>query len=200
MLRGWVWVQESDGLGEETPPESLSFCHQATEALTRWQQSEKTALLSNIQRHSVRKQLFLFEISQQKCRPRMFTGGLNATVLGLVCSLCLGILGCFSPCGFSAGKHWLYSSMHINFIFYFSSCIYKESIYRFNFPKNVSDLVNDIGSILAICSTNGRRVISLGCLLWLPRTEAVEVCLVKGIQTIQARHSRKSGTVTPSHI
>ncbi len=28
--------------GEETPPESLSFCHQAAEALTRWQQSEKT--------------------------------------------------------------------------------------------------------------------------------------------------------------
>ncbi len=42
MLRGWVWVQESDGLEEETPPESLSFCHQAAEALTRWQQSEKT--------------------------------------------------------------------------------------------------------------------------------------------------------------
>ncbi len=33
---------EPDGLGEETPPKSLSFCHQATEALTRWQQSEKT--------------------------------------------------------------------------------------------------------------------------------------------------------------
>ncbi len=29
MLRGWV--KESDGLGEETPPESLSFCHQAAE-------------------------------------------------------------------------------------------------------------------------------------------------------------------------
>ncbi len=42
MLRGWVWVQESHGLGEETPPESLSFCHQAAEALTRWQQSEET--------------------------------------------------------------------------------------------------------------------------------------------------------------
>ncbi len=42
MLRGWVWVQESDGLGEETPPKSLSFCHRAAEALTRWQQSEKT--------------------------------------------------------------------------------------------------------------------------------------------------------------
>ncbi len=42
MLRGWVWVQESDVLGEETPPESLSFCHQAAEARTRWQQSEKT--------------------------------------------------------------------------------------------------------------------------------------------------------------
>ncbi len=40
MLRGWVWVQESDGLGEEAPPKSLSFCHQAAEALTRWQQSE----------------------------------------------------------------------------------------------------------------------------------------------------------------
>lgn len=25
-----------------------------------------------------------------KCHPRMFTGGINATVLGLVCSLCLG--------------------------------------------------------------------------------------------------------------
>ncbi len=25
MLRGWVWVKESDGLGEETPPKSLSF-------------------------------------------------------------------------------------------------------------------------------------------------------------------------------
>ncbi len=25
MLRGWVWVQEYDGLGEETPPKSLSF-------------------------------------------------------------------------------------------------------------------------------------------------------------------------------
>ncbi len=42
MLRGGVWVQESDGLGEETPPQSLSFCHQAAEALTRLQQSEKT--------------------------------------------------------------------------------------------------------------------------------------------------------------
>ncbi len=42
MLRGWVWVKESDGLGEETPPKFLSFCHQAAEALTRWQQSEKT--------------------------------------------------------------------------------------------------------------------------------------------------------------
>ncbi len=42
MLRGWVWVQESDGLGEEAPPKSLSFCHQAAEALTRWQHSEKT--------------------------------------------------------------------------------------------------------------------------------------------------------------
>ncbi len=42
MLRGWVWVKESDGLGEEAPPKSLSFCHQAAEALTRWQQSEKT--------------------------------------------------------------------------------------------------------------------------------------------------------------
>ncbi len=42
MLRGWVWVKESDGLGEETPPKSLSFCPQAAEALTRWQQSEKT--------------------------------------------------------------------------------------------------------------------------------------------------------------
>ncbi len=41
-VRGWVWVKESDGLGEETPPKSLSFCHQAAEALTRWQQSEKT--------------------------------------------------------------------------------------------------------------------------------------------------------------
>ncbi len=41
MLRGWVWVQESDGLEEETP-KSLRFCHQAAEALTRWQQSEKT--------------------------------------------------------------------------------------------------------------------------------------------------------------
>ncbi len=128
MLRGWVWVQESDGLGEETPPESLSFCHQAAEALTRWQQSEKTALLSNIQRRSIRKQLFLFEISQQKCRPRMFTGGLNATVLGLVCSLCLGILGCFSPCGFSAGKHWLYSSMHIIFFFFLAVSIRKAFI------------------------------------------------------------------------
>ncbi len=37
MLRGWVWVQEPDGLGEETPPKSLSFSHQAAEALTRWQ-------------------------------------------------------------------------------------------------------------------------------------------------------------------
>ncbi len=35
-----VWIQEPDGLGEEAPPESLSFCHQAAEALTRWQQSE----------------------------------------------------------------------------------------------------------------------------------------------------------------
>ncbi len=42
MLRGWVWVQESDGLGEEAPPKSLSFCHQAAEALTRWQHGEKT--------------------------------------------------------------------------------------------------------------------------------------------------------------
>ncbi len=29
-------------MGEETPPKSLSFCHQATEALNRWQQSKKT--------------------------------------------------------------------------------------------------------------------------------------------------------------
>ncbi len=35
-------VLVSDGLGEEAPPKSLSFCHQAAEALTRWQQSEKT--------------------------------------------------------------------------------------------------------------------------------------------------------------
>ncbi len=35
-------VQEPHGLGEENPPKSLSFCHQAAEALTRWQQSEKT--------------------------------------------------------------------------------------------------------------------------------------------------------------
>ncbi len=42
LLRGWLWVQEPDGLGEETPPESLCFCHQAAEALTRWQPSEKT--------------------------------------------------------------------------------------------------------------------------------------------------------------
>ncbi len=42
MLRGWVWVQEPDGLGEETPPKSLGFCHQAAEALTRWQHSEET--------------------------------------------------------------------------------------------------------------------------------------------------------------
>ncbi len=42
MLWDRVWVQKSDGLGEETPPKSLSFCHQAAEALTRWQQSEKT--------------------------------------------------------------------------------------------------------------------------------------------------------------
>ncbi len=34
MLRGWVWVKESDGLGEETPPKSFSFCHQAAEAVT----------------------------------------------------------------------------------------------------------------------------------------------------------------------
>ncbi len=42
LLRSWLWVQEPDGLGEETPPESLCFCHQAAEALTRWQPSEKT--------------------------------------------------------------------------------------------------------------------------------------------------------------
>ncbi len=42
FLRGWLWVQEPDGRGEETPPESLCFCHQAAEALTRWQPSEKT--------------------------------------------------------------------------------------------------------------------------------------------------------------
>ncbi len=42
VLRGWLWVQEPDGRGEETPPESLCFCHQAAEALTRWQPSEKT--------------------------------------------------------------------------------------------------------------------------------------------------------------
>ncbi len=29
-------------LGEETPPKSLGFCHQAAEALTRWQHSEET--------------------------------------------------------------------------------------------------------------------------------------------------------------
>ena len=28
-------------MGEEAPPKSLGFCHQATEALTRWQQNEK---------------------------------------------------------------------------------------------------------------------------------------------------------------
>lgn len=43
-------------------------------------------------------------------------------------------------------------------------------------------------------------LISLGCLLWMPRTEAVEDCLVKGIQTIRARHSSKNGPVTPAHI
>ncbi len=42
MLWDRVWVYEPDGLGEETPPESISFCHHAPEALTRWQQSEKT--------------------------------------------------------------------------------------------------------------------------------------------------------------
>ncbi len=26
-----------DGLGEEAPPQSLSFCHHAPEALARWQ-------------------------------------------------------------------------------------------------------------------------------------------------------------------
>ncbi len=38
------WVKESDGLGEETPPKSLSFCHQAAEALTRWQLSRILAM------------------------------------------------------------------------------------------------------------------------------------------------------------
>ncbi len=28
--------------GKEAPPKSLSFCHHAMEALTRWQQNEKT--------------------------------------------------------------------------------------------------------------------------------------------------------------
>ncbi len=28
--------------GEEAPPQSLSFCHHAPEALARWQQNEET--------------------------------------------------------------------------------------------------------------------------------------------------------------
>ncbi len=33
----WVCVKEPDGLREEAPPQSLSFCHHAPEALARWQ-------------------------------------------------------------------------------------------------------------------------------------------------------------------
>ncbi len=33
FLRVWLWVQEPDGRGEETPPESLCFCHQAAKRL-----------------------------------------------------------------------------------------------------------------------------------------------------------------------
>ncbi len=32
-----VCVKEPDGLREEAPPQSLSFCHHAPEALARWQ-------------------------------------------------------------------------------------------------------------------------------------------------------------------
>ncbi len=31
----------ADGLREEAPPQSLSFCHHAPEALARWQWNEK---------------------------------------------------------------------------------------------------------------------------------------------------------------
>ncbi len=33
----WVCVKEPDGLREEAPPQSLSFCHHAPEALAGWQ-------------------------------------------------------------------------------------------------------------------------------------------------------------------
>ncbi len=40
MLIGWVWVQEPDGLGEETPPKSLSFlpsgCGSAYQMAAEW--------------------------------------------------------------------------------------------------------------------------------------------------------------------
>ncbi len=41
MFLNWVCVKEPDGLREEAPPQSLSFCHHAPEALARWQSTEK---------------------------------------------------------------------------------------------------------------------------------------------------------------
>lgn len=53
---------------------------------------------SNIfRKESSRLCSFKYHIIQQlKCRPRMFTAELNVTVLGLVCSLSLIMLGCFA--------------------------------------------------------------------------------------------------------
>ncbi len=42
MLRGWIWVKESDGLGEETPPESQflpSGCGSAYQMAAEWKDS-----------------------------------------------------------------------------------------------------------------------------------------------------------------
>ncbi len=40
-LWDWVCVKEPDGLREEAPPQSLSFCHPDPEALARWQWNEE---------------------------------------------------------------------------------------------------------------------------------------------------------------
>ncbi len=37
LIMSLVCVKEPDGLREEAPPQSLSFCRHAPEALARWQ-------------------------------------------------------------------------------------------------------------------------------------------------------------------
>ncbi len=37
LIMSLVSVKEPDGLREEAPPQSLSFCHHAPEAPARWQ-------------------------------------------------------------------------------------------------------------------------------------------------------------------